>query len=207
MLHKPWLPTEITLMRTDNSNIETLRASKHDSITTYYYIVKNAPYTLKGRYEMVEGFLQKKLNLYSKQGVHIKKFVFSKEGWSFYNGFPYFKYIDRTYRDNPLTYRDIEDDDVSNRDAFIPYGGASGFMGNEIATYSIHISSKNCQMYAHLKINRSFLHIKTVVENIEYTDSSFGNTFSFRTGDYTPDIPECEGVVNEGDKVIKGLRL
>ena len=61
MVHKPWLPTEITLMRTDNSNIETLRASKHDSITTYYYIVKNAPYTLKGRYEMVEEFLKKNL--------------------------------------------------------------------------------------------------------------------------------------------------
>lgn len=207
VLHKPWLPTEITLMRVGNSNEATLRSNKRDSITTYYYIVKNAPYTLKGRFDMVNDFLKKKSNIYPQQGSHKIEFSFDVEGWSFStHSFPYFWYVDRSYKDNPLSYRDIGYDDRPDLDALIPYGGAEGPMGNDIASYSIDLSYKDCSMQTFLHVSKPSLFIENLVSNMEY-DQAYIDSFVFRSGKYTPATPKCEGVVNEGDTDIKGLRL
>ena len=207
MVYKPWLPTEITLMNKYDTNKATLLSNKRDSMTTYYYIVKNAPYTLKGRYKMVEDVLKSKSPLYPKEGSHRRNYSFTKEGWSFSGSFPYFKYIDRTYKESPLTYRDIGEYDVADPDALIPYGGANGFMGDSIANYDLDISDKDCKMYNTLSIYRSFMFIDLFAKNIEYDSTNSDERFYFSSGFYTPPISKCEGFVNEGDKVIKGLRL
>ena len=92
-------------------------------------------------------------------------------------------------------------------DAFIPYGGEDGFMGNDVARYDIDISYNDCKIYTSLHINRSFLFVDLFAKNIEYDTDGFGSVFSFRSEFYTPPVPECKGVKNEGDNIIKGLRL
>ena len=206
--YKPWVSTEFTLMGTGYSNKDTRLANNRETIISHQYIVKNPPYSLKARYEMVEKFLINQGNLYPKNGAHRVNYIFSQEGWSFRGSFPYVFYIDRSYRNNPIT--NIEDDsgyDGEYPEKNIPYGGASGFSGKRIAKYTIDSISSDCLKSTSLIIYRPFMYIGSLVKNIEYDDDSFNERFYFFSGDYTPEIPECEGVENEGDKVIKGLRL
>ena len=206
MMYKPWLPTEITLMNTYKSNKETLASNGVDSMITYYYIVQNPPYSIKGRYDMVKNYLENKSNLYPKKGAHRRTFSFSKEGWSISNSFPYFYYIDRSYKDNPVTYKDEGLDDFSFEDDYISYGG-TGFQGNDIASYELRISTASCEQRTFLTISKPLIYLASLANNSEYDNARNINSFYFDSGNYTPLASECKDVKGEGDKIIKGLRL
>lgn len=206
MLYKPWLPTEITLMNTYKSNKETIASNGVDSMITYYYIVQNPPYSIKGRYNMVKNYLENKSNLYPKKGVHRRTFSFSKEGWSVSNSFPYFYYIDRSYKDNPVTYKDEGLDDFSFKDDYISYGG-TGFQGNDIASYELRVSSVSCEQRTFLTVSKPFIYLKSLANNSGHDSANVINYFYYDSESYTPLVPECGGAENEGDKIIQGLRL
>lgn len=90
--YKPWASTEFTLMGTGYSNADTRLANNRETLISHQYIIKNPPYSLKARYEMLENFLNKQGNLYPKNGAYRVNYIFSQEGWSFRGNFPYFLY-------------------------------------------------------------------------------------------------------------------
>jgi len=207
MIHKPWIQTELILMSIKETNVETLISNKRDSILVHEYIVKNPPYTLKGRYEMVNDFLKEQGELFPESGAHRVSYIFTQEGWYFNNNFPYVDYIDRTYLEKTITNQEYNSYyDGQDPTGIIPYGGANGFSGKGVAEFEIDSISSECRRYSSLIISRPFLSIAPLVENLEY-DDSLGASFFFSSGDYAPVTPKCEGVIHEGVSSDSGLRF